>query len=82
MFIQLQVNGEETSDMDKEQVNSLTFFLRTNQSAIFFKSKYEGEWAYDRKEGKGKLTYHNKEEYTGFFKDDLRHGKGTFTGVN
>lgn len=51
-------------------------------SAILSKCKYEGEWALDRKEGKGKLTYQNKEEYSGFFKDDLRHGKGTFTTVN
>lgn len=41
-------------------------------------SKCPGEWKLDRKDGKGKLTYANHECYDGFFKDDLRHGQGTF----
>lgn len=40
--------------------------------------RYEGEFADDNKEGLGTIYFANSEKYTGTFKGDLAHGKGTF----
>ena len=39
---------------------------------------YDGEWEMNRKDGKGKLTFHNGDVYEGEFSNDKMHGKGTY----
>ncbi len=40
-------------------------------------SRYEGQWKYRERNGRGTLTYPDGRVYTGEFKSDRRHGKGT-----
>ena len=40
--------------------------------------KYEGQYAKDKKHGKGKYTYPNGDIYNGQWKEGVRHGKGTY----
>lgn len=40
-------------------------------------AKYDGEWRYDMKHGRGVLTDQTG-RYTGGFKDDKPHGKNQF----
>jgi hypothetical protein len=37
-----------------------------------------GAWFKDKKHGEGKFTYPNKDIYKGEWKDNLRHGVGTY----
>jgi hypothetical protein len=37
-----------------------------------------GAWFKDQKHGEGKFTYPNKDIYKGEWKDNLRHGVGTY----
>ena len=43
---------------------------------------YEGMWAYDKKEGNGKIVYSNGDVYEGAWKNDMKHGKGKFITYN
>lgn len=41
---------------------------------------YEGQWKNDRKNGVGTYTWSDGKKYEGAYEDDIRCGKGTFTG--
>ena len=42
---------------------------------------YEGEWYNDTMEGWGTLKYPNDDIYSGFFRNGMAHGTGTFTSA-
>ena len=46
------------------------------------KSKYEGDFKNDMKDGHGTLEYPDGRKYVGEFKNDLMHGKGVMTTKN
>ena len=41
-----------------------------------FTSKYEGNWYFDKKKGKGKANYSDESYYDGEFDNDLYDGNG------
>jgi hypothetical protein len=41
-------------------------------------TEYEGEYKYDKYDGRGVLKYPNWQYYKGEFKNGLRHGHGVF----
>mgnify|MGYP000846909370 CR=1 FL=1 len=45
-------------------------------------TKYNGEFVQDVKSGSGVLYLSNGEQFDGYFKDDMIHGRGTYTKVN
>ena len=45
-------------------------------------SKYVGEWAEDKRHGRGTFNYTDGRKYVGEFKEGVRHGRGTFTGTD
>ena len=51
-----------------------------NGKGIFYYAKgtkkYDGFYANDKYEGIGKIIYEDEGDYTGEFKNGLRHGKG------
>jgi len=42
-------------------------------------TSYTGDWAYGKRNGKGKLNIINGDVYDGDFVDSKRHGYGTYT---
>ena len=42
------------------------------------RSKYEGEWQHDKRNGKGRLTMKNGEYYDGEWKSNEMNGKGIY----
>ena len=44
--------------------------------------KYEGEWARDKANGKGKFWHSDGDYYEGFWLDDKAHGQGLYTSAN
>lgn len=44
--------------------------------------KYEGEWVDDQLEGFGKETWPDGSHYSGYYKNGLKHGRGTFIWID
>ena len=42
------------------------------------KSKYEGQWKDDMRDGKGTFVYVNGDKYVGDWKADVQDGKGIY----
>lgn len=40
--------------------------------------QYIGDWKMNKKDGYGIKIYNNKDKYEGYWKNDMRHGKGTY----
>ena len=40
--------------------------------------QYIGDWKKNKKDGYGVKIYSNKDKYEGYWKNDMRHGKGTY----
>ena len=40
--------------------------------------QYIGDWKMNKKDGYGIKIYSNKDKYEGYWKNDMRHGKGTY----
>ena len=45
-------------------------------------SVYEGEWRAGKKQGNGKITYHNRDVYEGMWRNGVREGKGRYVWGN
>ena len=43
---------------------------------------YEGQWVNDKREGRGFEIYTNRNVYHGLFKDNRRHGQGSYYKVD
>lgn len=50
--------------------------FRTDETSVH--CKYEGDWHFNRKHGKGQINYSSGDRYTGELQFDKRHGWGQF----
>ncbi|VDP45567.1 unnamed protein product [Schistosoma margrebowiei] len=51
--------------------------LRVRTSQYSLPNVYDGQWANGKRNGLGTFHYPNGSKYVGYWKDDLKHGKGT-----
>lgn len=56
--------------------------IRTCDDVWLLLKRYEGHWENNLKQGKGKYSFGESEEYLGEFKANKFHGRGTYRFPN
>jgi hypothetical protein len=68
--------GNVTKSTDKDKIKSLAYRLKPYMKIM--KLGYEGDYRNNKKHGKGKFVYANRDVYEGDYQNDEKHGNGKY----